>query len=320
MKEFFLKCTALLLLFAAVTILAAEPESFIPADSPLIMRFNANKLVQMPWWKDAAKQNKSLKKIAVELDRIKAESNIVPADIFAGDMWAAQVGKEDFITLIKTNITKSRFIQLLEQEKARKGRKAAYKSSVVGGLTVYILGKSGEEAALIYVAEDVMLIFKAELVSEALIASVLDKKANPLLKSIDRKALFALYGDAKKMQLPAKKSKVLRLAATAELEGASQRDLRINGKLVCRNEKIAMQLAMQAQFMYPGVVGMLFGKDEALSSSLFNSLQIVPEKNVITGVFTLSGDQQLKIVKYMSNPANRPNFKHDSAGAKTLQQ
>lgn len=321
LKKFIKVLSLLLFVLTILPLRAAEPENFIPAKSPVIMRFAASRAINLPWLKEVAKNNKALKKINADLDKLKAQYNVEPQDIFAGDVWAAQIGKnaqsgDDFACYAKTALTREKFTGLIRQN-SQNSKKFTCKSAVMANLQVYIIEPAKKEerkTVVAYLADDVVCFMPLTQKVETVLAESQKGIKNPLVDKIDRKTLFALNSDARKLDIPAKKSKLRTLNATADLIGAEQRDLQIKADLKCKNASTAMQLSMQIQFMYPGFVGMFFGKDQKLMESLIDALQVSVNEETVSTQFDLNADRQQAIVKYMSNPANRPKFNNNAVG------
>ena len=55
MKKFIKVLSLLLFVLAILPLIAAEPENFIPAKSPVVMRFAASRAINLPWLKEVAK-------------------------------------------------------------------------------------------------------------------------------------------------------------------------------------------------------------------------------------------------------------------------
>ena len=321
LKKFIEVLSFLLLILTVLPVNAAEPENFIPAASPVVMRFAANRAINLPWLKELAKNNKAVKKFNTDLDKLKAQYNITPQEVFSGDVWAAQTGKNaqtgnDFACYMKTALTQERFDGFVRQN-ASDSKDFTCKNAVIANTQVYIIepvSKEEHKTVVAYLADDVICFMPLTEKSGTVLAESQKGIKNPLVDQIDRKTLFALSGDARKMDIPAKKSKLRTLKATADLTGAAQRDLQIKADLKCKNASTAMQLSMQMQFMYPGLVGMLFGKDQKLMESLIDALQVSVDKETVAVQFDLDAAQQQKIAVYMSNPANRPQINNNAVG------
>ena len=292
----------LLLTAAVAAAVGAEPERFIPRQSPAIVRIDLNRMVSSPALKTVMKQHtlKSQLDQVSEMFKDPTGKAIKPGDIFSSQLWIAQTGSNSKeVTLYSQTAVPEAVLQSLIS------RNPACKTVDAAGRKAYVYTRAGETAAIVYLAEDVLLISRLSkrLVQE--ITASLQGGGNPLLASIDRQELIA--GAVDLAAATGKRKPKIRFIS-GKINLTQTQDLSGEVQLHCRNSKEALKQAMKIQFAVPGFIGMFFCKDEKLATALSESLQIMPQENVISINCDLKSDTIQKAAAYISNPANLPRL------------
>ena len=296
-------------LLTTAVISASEPESFIPGNSPQVVRVNVNRIVQLPWFSNLFKAaDEKCREISLLLDELK-KHNIEPSVFFAGDLWITPIGNtgKEFVILLKTALPEARFAEFFNAQKTR-NKNLELDISQLNGHNTYTVKyapaykAAGEKPFLAtYMANDVIAVIPFGNESAAYINQLQADNNNALVKTVDRKKLCAMISNAVH-----KKSKFRSINATADLTGAEQRDITLNAAISYKNAKTALRKAMEMQFIAPSFAGLLFGNDQKLMEELTNSLQIVPIKEKVNVSFTLTKSVQEKITAYLAKPENVP--------------
>ena len=308
LKKLALYCT---LLLVSATVSAAAPESFIPANSPHVLRLNINRIVQLPWVRNMlGSADEKCREFFLLIDELK-KFNIQPEQFFAGEVWATQIGnnEKNFVILIKTALPEAKFAEFFNSQK-NQNKNLELAVSKLEGRTIYTAKyastykAAGQTPVLAtYMAGDVIALLPFSGESAAHINMLKADNNNELVKAVDRKKLCAMLSQAAKP-----KAKIRSINATAELAGAEMRDITLHAAISYKNAKTAMRKAMEMQFILPSFAGLLFGNDPQLMEEIIRALQIVPDKEKITLSFTLTKSVQDKISSYLSNPANVPSL------------
>ena len=157
-KSILLSAAALLM---GMMLPAAEPEQFVPANSFVVTRLNAQMLMDLPLVKsniDKAKQSagSDLKKLQT--------LGIEPEDFIAGEVWgASELESSAFFLLIKTRIKENQFKTMLT-ELTGKNPGAEFNTLEIDGQKVYTVKFANQEkfenktSAAAYLADDVILL------------------------------------------------------------------------------------------------------------------------------------------------------------------
>ncbi len=295
-------------LLTVLTLLnAAEPENFIPDQSQQLMRLNANSIVKMPWlkkWLNMA--DEKCRETFLVLDELQ-KSGIAPTMVFAGELWAAKIGKSDKagVILIKTALPEAKFAEFFKEQQ-NKNKNVDLSITTLAGQTVYI-GKyapgykasSAEPFAVFYLAADVLGIMPFTDESGILLTALKQGGNNVWVKNIDKKSLCAIiFNDSNR------KAKIRSTTARINLAGPQQKDIEAEAVLICKNAKTAMRKAMEMQFIVPSFAGLLFGNDQKLLESLTAGFSAVPYQEKITIKINLPETLQNKIAGYLADPAN----------------
>ena len=292
-----------LLMTAVLTVAGAEPEKFIPSQTPALVRIDMNRMVSSPALNTAIEQHDTLKSRLDQVSEMFKDSTgkkIRSSDIFSSQLWIAQTGSNSReVTLYSQTAVPEADLQALAR------RNSTCKIANAAGRKVYVSTQSGNSVAVTYLAEDVLMISRwSEHLAQEITAS-LQSGGNPLLANIDRKDLVAFAADMT-AATGKRKPKIkficgkMNLTKTQDLSGVVQ--------LHCKNSKEAMKQAMKVQFVVPGFIGMFFSKDEKLAAALSESLQIMPQENVITITCDLKSDTIQALTAYISNPENLPRL------------
>ena len=304
MKKIVLLFTFLLTIF---TVVAAEPENFIPAQAPQVVRLNANRAVRMPWLKDLlSSADEKCREITLLLDELK-KHGIESTTLFAGELWITRTAASDqaYAVLVKTALPEAKFAEFFNTQK-NKNKNVELNVSTLAGHTIYISkyapaykAASGVPVFAVYLAKDVLAFMPLTDEANLQLTALKQGGGNKLSAALDRKSLCAFAGRA-----VLRKEKIRSIEAQFELSGQDQRNINFDATLVCKNAKTAMRKAMEFQFIIPSFGGLLFGNDEKLIREITDSLQIVPVNEKIVIKFSLDKSMQEKIIKYLSNPAN----------------
>ena len=290
-----------LLTAAVLTVAGVEVEKFIPRQAPGIARIDINRMLTSPELKTVIEKNDKLKPLldqVCEMFKDPTGQTVKSSDIFSGQLWIAQTGSSSReVTIYSQTAVKEADLQ------AAASRNPGCKTVNAADRKAYVYTRSGEAVAIVYLAEDVLLISR---LSERLVQEItasLQGGGNPLLANIDRKDLVAVAADVA-AATGKRKPKVKFVNGKLNLNKGL--DLNCDLQLHCRNSKEALKQAMQIQFAVPGFIGMLFSKDEKLATTLSEGLQIIPQENVLNLNFAVKKDTLQQLVTYMSKPENRP--------------
>ena len=279
------------------------------------MRLDANSIVKLQWlkkWLNMA--DEKCREAFLVLDELK-KSGIEPTTVFAGELWAAKIGKSDKagVILIKTALPENKFAEFFNAQQS-KNKYVDLSISTLAGTTTYICkyakaykAASAEPFAIFYPAKDVLAIMPLTDESGIWMTALKQGGNNALLTSIDRKSLCAvIYNDAKR------KAKIRSVNAKINLTGPRQRDIKTEAVLICRNAKTAMRRAMEMQFMLPTFAGLLFGNDRKLLESLTAGFSAIPNQEKIMLKFDLPQAVQEQIAAYLADPKNVSNLDIDA--------
>ena len=300
---------------SAVWVNGAEPENFIPPQSPQLLRANANSIIRMEHFQQLLKQtDEKCRKVFLLLDEMK-KHNIEPAVFFAGEMWAAKTGSDDknWVVLVKTALPEAKFAEFFKAQKAS-NKDVELEISTLAGKTIYT-GKysksyqatGAEPFFVVYMAEDVIAFMPLRDDSGIQLAALQQGGGNPLARTIDRKSLAALAANALK-----KKDKLRSIRGKLDMVGAEKLDICAEAVLTYKSASVALRKAMEMQFIIPTVAGLLFGNDQKLMEEITAVLQIVPAGEKIGLKLNITKALQDKIAGYLANPANMPELNFNS--------
>lgn len=297
-----------LLTVAVWTAAGAEPENFIPRQAPGIIRIDINRVLTSPELKTVIDKNNKLKSFLDQIsDMLKSPSGrtFKTSELFSGQLWTAQTGStgKEAATYSKTAVPEAELQAIISRNPAGKIVEAA-------GRKAYIYHRNGENLAVVYLAEDVLLISRLSerLVQE--ISSSLQGGGNPLLAHIDRKALVAVAADVAAVT-GKKRAKIKFINGKMDLS----KSMDLTGKVMlhCKNSNEALKTAMKIQFAIPGLIGMLFSQDEKLAAALSEALQVMPQQDKLVISYDLQQDTLQQAVKYMSKLQNLPRLPENKA-------
>ena len=316
MKKIFCAVFLLFLLFNAA--FSAEPENFIPAQAQGIIRADVSGLFAKPWAKKILLDANNNPDFAAGMAKIKGILGMEPQEVIFGNVYIA-VSDPDVqsngIILANTRMTEANFAALFNAAAADKSCK--FTRAIVNNKTIYTVTplKKGQEQlqdaiSMLYLAGDVILLGKAAAVNETLLQMLGNgnQAANPLLKQINRTALVAVIIDV--ASLSGSSDQCQLLTGTLDTRGNTLESLQLELLMqgIFKDKAASKQLAMQLQLMFPGLVGMIFGKDENLAMELAMALKVKPKKELLNVKYSISYATLKKIEKYLADPANRAGF------------
>ncbi|MBR2357181.1 MAG: hypothetical protein IKA65_04060 [Lentisphaeria bacterium] len=308
MKKFAFFGFVLLAFLASWRSTAAEPEDFVPAQSPVLCRVDARKLLAIPELRELiSSASQDGKKALSVVEYFEKNYNITPETVFAGQVWAAKTGAADTdaALYIKTALKEAKLAEIFA-DKAKNSKNFAFNATTLAGEKVYTIApvnaakEKQPPLAIVYLAEDVILFTPLTTTSAMTLTASRQGGKNPLLKLIDRRKLAAVYA-----QMDGEKEKIRVFDLQADVKDPVKRDLTLFLNLTCKDKEYALQTAMQMQFMVPGALGMLFGNDPLLVSSLVNGFRVKPDGKKIVIRWALSKSDQTKLIKYFADPNNR---------------
>lgn len=315
MKKIFAVVLLGLLCCGTAVLRAAEPEQFIPATAPAIVRINVGDLLAKPWMKNVLAKAEANEKFAQEAAELQKAFGVPWHKLIVGNAWITMPDgnfdqKNGSVFLFKTPVAEAKLAQSLNA--AQTDKKFVLSKKVLAGKTFYISTpvrrnqqKTAEASALAYLAEDVVLLCKAAVLSDEFVQQFNGKSANALLKQIDRSAVAAMLID---VAAAAGNDQCSQVKGVLKLAGDKVENLSFELDLhgVFKDKNAASQLAMQIQLMFPGLVGLVFGNDDKLAMELAGALKVKTEKEEMFVSYRISYNTLLRIEKYLANPANRP--------------
>ena len=303
-KSILLSAAALLM---GMMLPAAEPEQFVPANSFVVTRLNAQMLMDLPLVKsniDKAKQS-----AGSDLKKLQA-LGIEPEDFIAGEVWgASELESSAFFLLIKTRIKENQFKTMLT-ELTGKNPGAEFNTLEIDGQKVYTVKFANQEkfenktSAAAYLADDVILLSENTPNLAQVIRAAKAGGKNPLKEKLNRQVLLAVLGDASVLG----NDQFSMVDMQLDLIGANKNILTLAGEVTCKDVNLAQQSAMQMQFILQGIVGMIFGKDPQLSQALLQNMQIVPADKNLKFKYQLDVAVLEKVVKYLEDHAKKTSF------------
>lgn len=308
MKKFAIFCFVLSAFLTTWQTAAAEPEDFVPAQSPVLCRVDAPKLFAIPELREliGSASHDGQKALSV-IEYFEKNYNITPETLFAGQVWAAKTGAADTdaALYIKTALKEAKLAEIFA-DKAKNSKNFAFNATTLAGEKVYTIAPANAAKekqpplVIVYLAEDVILFMPLTTTSAMNLTASRQGGKNPLLKLIDRGKLAAVYA-----KMDGEKEKIKVFDLQADVKNPVKRDLTLLLDLTCKDKEYALQMAMQMQFMVPGVLGMLFGNDPLLVSSLINGFRVKPSGKKVSIRLSLSKSDQNKLIKYFADPNNR---------------
>ena len=295
MKIFFQKLIVMVLAFAAFTVLAAEPEDFLPADAPIIFRVNCNQVFNR--LKDAL-QNAD-HPVAVELT---SQFNIDVCDFFSGQAWGAVYPKKPKSTqiFIKTKLSEKSFAQALAAA-SKNGQAPAIQIVKHKNRNIYVVySNSAEKFAFCYLADDVIMVCSYGQHDIAAPAG----KRNELISKINKDSTLALCIDM--TGTPGnKKFNVQSVNMLIDLQGAAgSEEIALHIAAQCQDRKTASQLAGMYQFALPMLVSTLLINDPELARRQAAAIKVDCRDNQMSVDYRLDMESLKNIIKYFSDPNN----------------
>ncbi len=308
MKKFAAVCLIITTVLTTWILPAAEPEDFIPDQSPVLFRVNAKQMLAIPDLREliSTASNDGKKAVSV-IEFFEKNYNIKPETVLSGQVWGTKTGSADHdaALYVKTELKENKLAEIFAGQ-AEKSENFIFNTTTLAGEKIYTIAPQkkikGEQTtlAIVYLAEDVLLLMPLTPSSAGTLIASRQGGKNPLLKSINRQVLLAVFA-----RMDGEKEKIRLFDLQADIKNPVKRDLNLLLKLTCKSSEYALQLAMQTQFIVPGILGMLFSNDPVLTSSLVGGFKVKPDGKRVEIKFALSKSDQDKLIKYFSDPNNR---------------
>lgn len=321
MKHWSEFCICFLLLLFGINAIGNEPENFIPGQSPVVMRVDAQRFLSLPAVSRICEQDENARKVNRDIENIRRFLNIDPKDFLSGDVWCAMVGKEpdQVVFLIKTKMPESDFARIYNMGSQYRSNDVNLSKSRIAEQLIYIASPkkdnptevADDAVAFSYLDTDVIVCGALKNFSGQLFELCRQGGKNPLLAQIDRKALLAVQADLSRLQGVQDMAQINQLNGALDLTGTENQDLLIQLKLDCANKEVVQQLSMQLQFLAPSLIGMIFGRDENLAMAMASALKVQPQDKALSMIYRINLKTVEKAVAYLADPANRSGLTED---------
>ena len=302
-KKFF--CTVAAAFALVSTVLhAADPADFIPAGMSVVSRYDCVQLKKLSWVADLVKEKfPATVKLIACFDQMSILFWNKLGNSSGKIIYAAGEPDEDSgIVLFNIKVPESEFVQCL------KGLPASvkYGESEIAGCKLYTFSTENIEGtvALVYLAEDVVMLTLLNEDIANLILRAKKRSGNQLVKSLNNRAALSLVmqGDPDGNSPASFADMVLNIN---DKQNAQQTLLNLKANVLFREKHEARNIIKTLRLAVPAAASAIFSKDPRLLGDVIAGWRVSGSGNVVNFKFSIIRQNLEKVISYLADPANR---------------